>query len=541
MFNIVKNTVDRFVGSLGYVKAGDVRMPVALTGEITPGKDQPFAAYSSQEFEKLAMTNYAVYRNIMKIAKMVAGGTAKVQERDNDNREKWQDITAHPFEEIIEYRPNRWMSQSFIWMYQVAWLLLRGEAYWMLVPTRGGELNSVYPLPANRVQPIPGQAEMFRGYWYTPVNGQPPNFLKPEQVCFHRFFNPFDYHRGLSPISAYLMGLRTNIEAQKTQLDDFQNKLNLQQLISVRQDTSRTQFVQAQADLREANEAGARWKVIRAGDISVASTSSPRNEFSLSVFELTESQANDIYGVPDAIWERNATEASAHVHNQALINDTVWPLMQMLAEDITIQMVQPYYGNQYRAVFEDIRPANVEQDIRKEENERRTMTYNEAREAKGRPPHPDPDIGDAPYEAAASIAQIKVQRGNGVQQAQEESEREEKADLKRWESVARRMLKRGEQPGGYDFESQHIDIGKQAAIKTALLRATTEEEIKAAFGTNGKAAEMFIPEGADQLFDDLPQSDRLGEEVQTSRFLNETTAQWDDLMPEHEGVLDAEV
>lgn len=530
---MIRQAIDRFVSSLGYVKAGDVAMPVTLTGEITPGKDQPFSTYSSHQFEKLAMTNYAVYRNIMKISKMVAGGTAKVQERDSDNREKWQDVIAHPFEEIIEYRPNPWMSQSFIWMYQTAWLLLRGEAYWMLVPTKGGELHSLYPLPADRVTPIPGQTSLFSGFWYTPVNGEMPKFLRPDQICFHRFFNPFDYHRGLSPISAYLMGLKTNIEAQKTQLDDFKNKLNLQQLISLRQDTSRTSFVQAQADLREANEAGARWKVIRAGDISVASTSSPRNEFSLSAFELTESQANDIYGVPDAIWERNSTEASAHVHNQVLINDTVWPLMQMLSEDMTIQMVEPYYGNQYRAVFEDIRPVNVEQKIRQEENDRKTMTYNEAREAKGRPPHPDPDVGNAPYDAAAAIAQMKVRSPTPADEP--DTAREKKADLKRWESVAKRMLKRGEQPGNYDFESPYIDDGKQSAIKAALLNATTEDEVKAAFGND-----VFFPVGAKKPFSELPSAEAVSEEIQKKKFLDNTLETWDDLMPDHRGILGAE-
>lgn len=483
---MLKKYLDNFIGSLGYVKAGEVKNPVQIlySGEIEPGQDVDiWADWTALEFERLAITNYAVYRNIMLIAKMIAQATLTVEQKDSQAKTGWSQVLDHDFEKIIEHRPNPLMSQSFIWMYQIAWLLLHGEAYWMLVPNRLGELTQVYPLPAGRVKPLPHPKLGIMGYAYTPVSGKEPDILKPDQVCFHRLPNPFNYYQGLSPLSAFLMGLKLSTEAQKHDLDDYQNKLNLQQLISLGKGTSNRDFFIAEEDLRRANEMGLRWKLIRAGEIDVKNTSAPRGSHNTEIYKITEQQANNIFGVPDSIWERDTNRASSGEHKKTLIEDTVWPLMEMVSEDITIQMVYPYYDEDTRVSFEDIRPANRELDLKEKEASRRVWTYNEARQAEGLEDHPDPDIGNAPFEAAAKIAQIKFTLTG--RQPSPEPVADEKADLKRWKSIALRMFKAGDNPGGYEFTSQVISADKVTRIKAALTAAETEADIKAAFTDRG--------------------------------------------------------
>ena len=53
-------------------------------------------------------------------------------------------------------------------------------------------------------------------------------------------------------------------------------------------------------------------------------------------------------------------------------------------------------------------------------------------------------------------------------------------DLRRWEKIARRKIKAGE-PADYDFVSRYIPDDIAGNIKAALLEASTEEEVKAAF------------------------------------------------------------
>ena len=56
-----------------------------------------------------------------------------------------------------------------------------------------------------------------------------------------------------------------------------------------------------------------------------------------------------------------------------------------------------------------------------------------------------------------------------------------KADLKRWQSVARRMVKMGENPSDYDFKSEHIPVNLISWIRMWLDGVQDDEEVRAAF------------------------------------------------------------
>lgn len=70
-------------------------------------------------------------------------------------------------------------------------------------------------------------------------------------------------------------------------------------------------------------------------------------------------------------------------------------------------------------------------------------------------------------------------------------DREAKADVRRWRSIALRQLGQGKSPA-YDFESVHIAPGRHAQIVGALKTATTAEEVKSAFA-DGFQGHLFYP------------------------------------------------
>jgi len=407
--NFLDRYLEKALNRLGYNKVDQFQLRQALfAGETRPGAEYDvYTNYSNEQFYKLAITNYAIYRNIEYLSKIIASATAKVERRDPENPEGWIDVPAHPFERIAEYKPNPYMSQSFIWRYQAMWLLLTGEAYWMLVPNGWGELTQMYPLPANRVKPVPHPTRFIDGFAYNPVDGGPPQILDPKNVVFHRFPNPFEYHRGLSPLNAYLLGLQISTEAQKNDLEDYKNGLGLQQLVSLATGTSDRDMLQAQADFKSASERGDRYKIVRAGDIKIEAVSQPKSEHTQAIYEITEKQADTIYGLPEGIWSQKSNYK--HGEKEAIVyNGTVWPLLSMLGEDLTVQAVERYYGEQYRCAFEDIRIENVELKLKEKDSDRQTQTFNEARQADGLDPHPDPDVGNAPFGAAVQIAVAKA-------------------------------------------------------------------------------------------------------------------------------------
>jgi hypothetical protein len=272
----------------------------------------------------------------------------------------------------------------------------------------------------------------------------------------------------MSPISSYLIGLQTNFEAQKTDLEDFQHKLRLQKLLSMPLGTSNTEFNIAEADLQEQEAQGRRWRLIRAGDLKAETISGNRQETQAEIFGLTEHQANAALGVPDGIWDKDANRASAQEHRATLIENTVWPIMSMMAQDITVQVVVPNYGPDLRARFEDIRPRNRELILKETESAREAQTYDEARQADGHEPHPDPDVGGAPFDSAGQ-AYIK--------------------------SVSLRLLRKAKVPADYPFQSVALSPFKRYLYQEYLKNATSEVQIKALFSTkNGAfdAADIYI-------------------------------------------------
>lgn len=464
LLSTLKTQADKYIGQLGYIKRDALTTQATLfAAETHPGQQYDvYVNYAQNEWYRLGMCNYAIYRNVRLLGDMVAGARVFMEERDETTAAGWKEI-PHEFTKLIDYRPNKFMSQSFIWKYQVNWLLLSGEAYWLDFLSQLG-IAELYPLPANRVKPVPHPTEGLSVFAYTPLDGRYPDMLDINRVCFHRFPNPFEYWRGLSPLSAFLTGLKINTEAQQHDYEDYKNRLNLQHLITVRPGMPDREFNVALADLKAANEAGLRWKMIRAGEADIKAVSQTRTEYTSDVYKITESQANYIFGVPDAYWSQEKAYKQGDAYNQ-LVNDTVWPLLNFLAEDLTAQYIWPTYGDQYRLMFEDIRPRNIELDLKQKESDRVIWTFNEAREAEGLDPHPDSDIGLAPTGAAVQIAVEKIKQGGRIGEAM----KQETPELANVETIE---------------DTQNV----------------IEEEVKA-------TSEIFIPEGI--LYLDNPTEDEI--------------------------------
>jgi hypothetical protein len=279
-------------------------------------------------------------------------------------------------------------------------------------------------LPANRVKPIPDETGqvLFKHFAYTPISGDTPHLLEPTQVCYHRIPNLFDYHRGYSLLNAFLAMLKLSTEADNFDLEDYQNGLTLKTILSLRPEISQRDKLQFEADIAAAQRDGKRLLVARGGDLSSEAIAQRRDDGRANnetVHQRVERLANLVLGIPDGLRARNATEANAKVAKEMFIEFTIWPLMQMIAEDWTAQVITQEYGQQFRLNFEDIRPVNKELELQEKDSLRQVQTYNEAREADGLEPHSDPDIGEAPYTAANRIAEIKIQSG---QTATEEGE-----------------------------------------------------------------------------------------------------------------------
>jgi HK97 family phage portal protein len=490
--NWLNNTLTR----LGYVKAKDVAAPpisAVFAGEA-PAVVDIWGRLTEEEQERLAITSAWVYSDIKAIANEASRAEIELyQSKDGKN----EAVTGHPFQQLLR-RPNSHMGRSYLWQYTFWWWLLRGEAYWWLVENGAGELAEIWPIPSTRMAPIPDPAKYISYFAYYPRHGEPPVKIPTRYVCFFRFPNPFDFHRGLSPLSAYRLAVEADQSAATWNRDTFTHEVTLRTLLSLPQDISKPNFeVLRQEIVGELEEHRKRFLVVRAGDLKAETLGLSHKDMEfLAGREFTRKEIDRVFGIPEGFWSEKANRANAEAARASFIEFAVWPLLKMMAEEITAQAVMPRYGPELLAEFEDIRPRDRDLLIRERRQYWEVQSLNAARAELGLAEYDGPlaeVIGGLPVPLATnsqfvlSLAGIAPTggpgggvlpgggpEGKGLSPAARE-------DLRRWKSIALRRRRGGEDPAGYEFESEHLPGEMATAIKAALARATTEEGVRAAF------------------------------------------------------------
>jgi len=203
--------------------------------------------------------------------------------------------------------------------------------------------------------------------------------------------------------------------------------------------------------------------------------------------EFNREETDRIFGVPAGFWAKEASRANTEAARATLIEFTVHPLHVAVAEAVTSQIIIPRYGNGLRGRFEDIRPRDRELLVKERNQYWQVKTVDEARLDLGLTELDDAVLGGTlvplatkPPTQPGTAPFMSLTKANG---------REMRDDLRRWQSVALRRLAKNEDPGGYDFVSEHIPGDVVVAVKVALASATTDEEVKAAFAAQFQGAE----------------------------------------------------
>jgi len=297
---------------------------------------------------------------------------------------------------------------------------------------------------------------------------------------FFRLPNPFEYHRGLSPLSAYRLALETDLAAARWNRDTFTNDVTLRTLITLPTEMSTPDYDRARREiLDELIEKQRRFMIARGGDVTVTPMSITHKDLEfLKGREFSREEIDRVFGVPAGFWAKEATRANSEAAKATLIEQAVWPLCTLMQDEITAQILMPDYADNLRGRFDDIRITDRAMLVEERTAYWQVKTVDEARGDLGLDPLEDELTGE-------TLVGLLAKGGGGmpmpIMSATKSSNSAElKADLKRWESVSRRQLKRGD-PALYDFESEHIPGEMHASILTQLEAASTDEEVKAVF------------------------------------------------------------
>lgn len=496
----IRQWVTNQIVGMGFVKADDrgsgVSISTVLGGEaprIGPLNIPVLDDEKQRRAERLAITSAWAYSDINLIASEFARASFGVYEQGEESLEE---IVAHPFETLLA-KPNRFTDHSFLLRYTMTWLQLRGEAYWWLVDDNAGELIEIWHIPSSRMRPIPDKDKYISGYAYQARSGQKPVFIPPEMVCFFRLPNPFDYHRGLSPLSAAQLALEADYSAATWNKETFDKEASLRMLFSLPREMGERDYVVRRDELiHELTVERRRFLVSRTGDLKAEQFGLSHKDLEfLAGREFLQQEIDRIFGVPGGLMAKDATYANAQAAQSLFINSTVYPLHVLVGEAITAQVIRPRYGDNLRGQFEDIRPLDRELLVKERGQYWDAGTFNEARKDLGNSEYEGPlseIIGDLPYPLATNPQFIMAMAGLTPPPAvtmMKTSDRAVRDDLRRWQSVALRQLREGKKPYDYDFVSDYIPADMVANIYTALVEVSTEQEVKAAFAAQFQGAE----------------------------------------------------
>lgn len=491
----VRDWIGKQIAGMGFVKADDrgdgVSVSTIMEGEA-PRFGPPDAVIlddeKQQRAERLAVTSPWAFSDAQLITREFSRADFHVEEQGADG--KWTRIEGHEYE-TLQSRPNpdsRFMDRSFVLQYTAWWFLVRGEAYWWQVEDNAGDLARLIPVPASRMRPIPDPKEYIAGFLYTPRHGQKPTLIPVENTCFFRTPNIFDYHRGLSPLSAAITGLETDHAAAKWNKETFEKEAVLRLLLGLPDKMGKRDYMVRKAELEELlTKKNMRYIISRVGDVTATELSANHKELEFMEGRIQNRELIDrVFGVPAGFWAKEASRANTEAARATLIEYTVYPMHVATAEAITSQIIRPRYGDNLRGRFEDIRPRDRELLVKERQQYWGAGTFNEARKDLGDSEYEGPlaeFIGDLPYPLATNPQFVMAMAGLTPPPVapMKADGREMREDLRRWQSVALRRLRDGQDPNGYDFVSEHIPGNVAVAVKVALASAITAEEVKAAF------------------------------------------------------------
>lgn len=532
--------LDALARRLGYYTADDVKAlprPGALypsslgasipySGPLTfPGWDKIEASAHGDRKARRALTNAWVYSNIAAIAREFSAAQLVVKER---NGEELNDVDNHELEQRWR-KPNLVMSRSYLAEYWIYSRYLFGESYLFLAP-KGKSIGELWPVPAQRMTPIPDENLVIKEYHYkVRPDQQRPIVIPAEYIVYSRTPNPFNPLRGLPPLDAAMLAVDTDL-GQAVWNRNFFSEFNAvpHAVISLKPDVLDTDFVRFREELFDFfGGTQRRTMVARGGDVDVKVFGATQKEMDfLGGREMNKAEIDRVFGIPEGYWSASATRANSSHAGSVLTNNVIWPLLVSLAEDLQNALVPEWFPPDTEITFEDIRPRDRELALRETASRLSYWTLNELRQEDGKEPldgeifellpaqaaiaiagtgvidlpSEDEDVAeevvdDTPADVAADPELAAALNGGELPPASEEfdaaTEQMTKA-LSLWERKALKRLKEGRK-AAVGFEDPSLSTSMKLDILGALEEAETVEAVKAAF-----KAVRIIPCGVDE-------------------------------------------
>lgn len=497
---------DNFLQRLGYVKAKNAAqypefLRVSAGVERTSYPNYALPKAQSELYQRLSWINTAI--------SIVSNSAAAVELSVFESEEEQdKELINHPFELLIQ-RPNPLQSRFEFLRNTFINYLLTGNAYWWLNrPGENSPPSEIWLLPSSSVQPVPDERLFLLGYDYDPGNGALIR-LQPWEILHLRDFNPYSLFIGLSKIEAIAQTAINDMAQVVWTATQYKGTAKLPGVLAFADPIPDPEWAQLREEVRLGAKSDTLLMMRNVGKGGVELIQNTMGNRQMQFLETRKFNREEIFDIfaPGlvSVLSENATEANARTGKATLIEMAIWPMLCLLAEKITNDIL-PAYGQYLRAMFEDIRPMDRALRLSEIAEYSKTHTIDEVRLEY----YSDTAIGDErgrmlPTQIGASPVGILTPTSSPPAQAPQQPPEIEpptvakaiqqdtrenlsepvKTALEKWERKALKSLQAGKSPD-VEFVSDAIPRDVIRRISLALKSCTTAEEIKAAFDAVAK-------------------------------------------------------
>ena len=363
-----------------------------------------------------------IYSNIVRIGNEVSSADFQVYKRSS----KENDI-EHPFEEVMRF-PNEFFDGRTLLRYTIWGLSLDSwGAFWYLAPDRKtGQLREIWPIPLGRLEPVPNENKFIDHYIYTPkTNSTKKLRISAALICRFIYAHPFNMYKSLPPLDAAGLAIDTYGGISNTQRDLYTKSRGIPlSIISVDSNMSEPDFTSVRQSLRDDWESERKIAIARAGTFDVKTlglTNQQLQTIESSNYNRDEFDAIFMGGIQ---WRTDSSGDEREEINKEIKEVVIRPLHQLLASQITLQVIGRYYGKEYFGEFDDIRAQDRSLMIQERNTYWSSYTFDEARADVGLPPYKNTEFdkfGGLPFRLATNAA--FVQNYYGIAAARDPGEK----------------------------------------------------------------------------------------------------------------------
>ena len=320
-----------------------------------------------------------IYANIVRIGNEVSASEFNIYKRGTNEKD-----IDHEFERIMAY-PNEFFDGKTLLKYTIWGLSLdKNGAFWFIAPdSKTGKPREIWPIPMGKMTPVKDANKFISHYIYTANNGE-KLAIRKEYICRFIYPHPEDMWLSFPPLAAAGLPIAVYEGVTTAQKDMFtQSRGTPLSVLSLDANISEPDFARARQRIRDDWASERKIAIVRAGSLNTQVVGlSNRDLEVIAAQEFTRDELDAIF-MNGIQWHKTGSSTDYEEINKAIKDIVIYPLHLLIAAQVQIHIITPFYGPEFKGEFDDIRAQDRSLTLQENTIYFRSMSFDESRAAQG--------------------------------------------------------------------------------------------------------------------------------------------------------------